>query len=260
MTDLPVDRPRRRSYTLNGILSLITLFGIAFFIVFLTIPGGIEREALASIPEGTPEPTPASTPVLTPAPTPPATPAATPGKTPAPTVAPTLVPTGTPATPTPCPPHLPGETVVVALVWIDEGSIEVKIPLIGKIIDIPMNYEMTGSAKFEIDNTCPSITIPDGIRTDALNIPSVSLPLVGGSVGIEPELTASLIGQRVSSLSCGDGGSMSRYSATAVANTELTITVTILFWGTEVWERNFPFGEDIPVEVKTKCVYCPECD
>lgn len=182
-------------------------------------------------------------------PTPPPTPQPTPQPTPEPTLA-----------PTPCPPHLPGQTVVVSLSWTDEGSIAVEIPHIGKIVDIPVNYEMTGSAKFVINNTCPSITIPDGIRTDALNIPSVSLPLVVGSVEIDAELVADLIGQQVSSPSCGDGGSMSKYSATAVANTKLTISVTVLFWGTKVDEENYPFGEDIPVEVKTKCVYCPECD
>lgn len=69
MTDLPVARHPRRGYTLNAVLSLITLFGIAIFIVFLTVPGGIERKALASLEEPTPEATPVSTPASTPEPT-----------------------------------------------------------------------------------------------------------------------------------------------------------------------------------------------
>lgn len=60
MTDHPVDRPRQRSYTRNSILGLLVLFGISFFIVFLTVPADIERTALASIEEGEPEPTPPS--------------------------------------------------------------------------------------------------------------------------------------------------------------------------------------------------------
>ncbi len=223
----------RRMSTASGrwLLVGITLVAMIAASVILMHPGLI-RASYEEDPE--PEPTPGTTP------------ATTPGITPGPTLA-----------PTPCPPNLPGETVDVTFLWIDEGSISVPIPLIGTI-EIPMNYEMAGSAKFEINNTCPSITIPDGISTDAPNIPTVSLPVLA-TVSIEAELNARLIGQQVSSSSCGDGGSMSKYSATAVANTKLTISVSFL-WGRDVWERNYPFGEEIPVEVTTKCVYCSECD
>ena len=70
MTDLPVARHPRRGYTLNAVLSLITLFGIAIFIVLLTVPGGIETSAIASVEPSPPEATPASTPATTPIPSP----------------------------------------------------------------------------------------------------------------------------------------------------------------------------------------------
>lgn len=49
MTDLPVDRPSQRRYALNGYLRLIALFGIAFYFILLTLPGGITKNSIASI-------------------------------------------------------------------------------------------------------------------------------------------------------------------------------------------------------------------
>jgi hypothetical protein len=243
------DRPFRKGYIINITLSLITIFGIVLFINFVTRMDVIETQARAQDPyESPPPPSPAQ-----PSPRASAQPSAQPSAKPSaqPTVAPTVAPT-------PCPPYPPDSTEVISLTWTDEASITIPLPIIGDL-EVPLDWTIEGSATFEINNTNPSIKIPDEIEINSGNVDiSVSLPAIVVSVSVSAESSAELINAEFFASACGDGGVMAKFKADAEARIEVTLSVSILFWGTDVYTWEFSAGDNVSITINSACVYCPK--
>jgi hypothetical protein len=228
-------------------------FVVGIILVAIIVAGGLlfRPSLIRASYEEDPEPEP--TPGITPATTPKSTPAPTVAPTPKPTPIPTLIPT-----PSPCPPYPPDNTEVIPLTWIDEGSITIPLPLMDNLT-IPLDYSIEGSATFEINNSNPSIKIPDEIEITSGNVNlGASLPAVGVSASVSAESSAKLIDSEFFASVCGDGGVMVTYKAKAEATIEITLNVSILFWETDVYTWEFLNGDNIPITINSDCVYCPK--